>query len=201
MTFLTERTIVLKRKRKKTLQTLLYLALLATLFYFYMNPPSQLNQNLPFPTELHPLVKERSDQLVQQAAEKGIVVVITDGFRSAEEQDRLFEKGRSTEGNIVTYARGGESLHNYGLAIDFALRTATQEVIWDMQYDGNQNGVADWDEVVELTKVLGFDWGGDWARFKDYPHLQMDFGLTLADLQNGKRPPESSLVVESNSDD
>ncbi|MEW9053791.1 MAG: M15 family metallopeptidase [Neobacillus sp.] len=191
----------MKRKRKKTLQTLLYLALLAILFYFYMNPPSQLNQNLPFPTELHPLVKERSDQLVQQAAEKGIVVVITDGFRSAEEQDRLFEKGRSTEGNIVTYARGGESLHNYGLAIDFALRTPTHEVIWDMQYDGNQNGVADWEEVVELAKVLGFDWGGDWARFKDYPHLQMDFGLTLADLQNGKRPPESSLVVDSNPDD
>jgi peptidoglycan LD-endopeptidase CwlK len=191
----------LKRKRKKTLLTSLYLALLAILFYFYINPPSQFNQNLPFPTELHPLVKERSDQLVQQAAEKGIVVVITDGFRSAEEQDRLFEKGRSTEGNIVTYARGGESLHNYGLAIDFALRTPTQAVIWDMQYDGNQNGVADWDEVVELAKVLGFDWGGDWARFKDYPHLQMDFGLTLADLQNGKRPPETSLVVDSNPDD
>jgi peptidoglycan LD-endopeptidase CwlK len=50
---------------------------------------------------------------------------------------------------------------------------------------------------VEMAKALGFEWGGDWAQFKDYPHLQMNFGLTLADLQNGKRPDESSLTVDT----
>lgn len=66
-----------------------------------------------------------------------------------------------------------ESYHNYGLAIDFALQKKDGSIIWDMEYDGNQNGKSDWLEVVEIAKTLGFEWGGDWKRFKDYPHLEM----------------------------
>ncbi|MEH7181072.1 M15 family metallopeptidase [Neobacillus vireti] len=158
---------------------------------------SNRNQDVSLPTELHPIVRERADQLIQQSAAKGIVIMITDDFRSAEDQNRLYEKGRTAEGNIVTHAKGGESYHNYGLAIDFAIKTPSEEVIWDRQYDGNKNGKGDWNEVVELAKALGFEWGGDWSQFKDYPHLQMDFGLTLAELQNGKRPDESSLTADT----
>lgn len=159
---------------------------------------SNRKQNVSLPTELHPIVRERSDQLVQQSAAKGIVIMITDDFRSSEDQDRLYEKGRTAEGNIVTHAKGGESYHNFGLAVDFAIKTPTEEVIWDMQYDGNQNGKGDWNEVVELAKALGFEWGGDWSQFKDYPHLQMNFGLTLAELQNGERPADTSLTAGTN---
>ena len=84
------------------------------------------NRNVPFPTDLHPIVKERTNELIQQSAHQGIAIVITDSFRSAEDQDRLFEKGRSLGGNIVTHAKGGESYHNYGLAVDFAIK----ELIW-----------------------------------------------------------------------
>ncbi|MFP7296283.1 M15 family metallopeptidase [Neobacillus niacini] len=155
------------------------------------------DQDVPLPTELHPFVKERSDQLVQQAAKIGIVVLITDGFRSIDEQNTLYEQGRTTEGNIVTNAKGGESYHNYGLAIDFALETPSGDVVWDRQYDRNQNAKSDWSEVVKIAKSLGFEWGGDWKDFKDYPHFQMDFGLTIADLQNGERPDESSNVADN----
>ena len=124
------------------------------------------------------------------------MIVITDDYRSAEEQNQIYKKGRSLGGKIVTYARGGESFHNFGLAIDFALKTPSGKIIWDMEFDGNKNGKADWNEVVQMAKALGFDWGGDWDQFKDYPHLQMDFGLTLRELQNGERPAESSLTAE-----
>ncbi|WP_419888243.1 M15 family metallopeptidase [Neobacillus niacini] len=154
-------------------------------------------KDVPLPTELHPIVKERSDQLVQQAAKIGIVVLITDGFRSIEEQNTIYEQGRTAEGNIVTNAKGGESYHNYGLAIDFALETTSGDVIWDRQYDRNQNGKSDWSEVVKIAKSLGFEWGGDWKGFKDYPHFQMDFGLTIADLQNGERPDDTSNVADT----
>ncbi|MFB3162295.1 M15 family metallopeptidase [Neobacillus sp. 179-J 1A1 HS] len=157
-----------------------------------------IGDSAPMPTELHPVVRERSNQLIQQAADKGIEMVITDEFRSIDDQDRLYEQGRTVSGNIVTNARGGESFHNFGLAIDFAIKTPSADIIWDMQYDGNQNGIADWNEVVEMAKALGFEWGGDWAQFKDYPHLQMNFGLTLADLQNGKRPADLSLTADTN---
>lgn len=147
-------------------------------------------EDVPPPTRLHPVVEEKRDELIKLAGEKGIILVITDDFRSFEEQNTLFDKGRSAEGNIVTHARGGESYHNFGLAIDFALKLSDGSVIWDMKYDGNGNGIADWDEVVSIAKSLGFTWGGDWAQFKDYPHLQMDFGLSIQELQRGKRPSE-----------
>lgn len=47
--------------------------------------------------------------------------------------------------------------------------------------------------MAALAKQLGFEWGGDWTSFKDYPHLQMTFGLTTAQLQAGKRPTEQQV--------
>ncbi|MRG87323.1 M15 family peptidase [Salinibacillus xinjiangensis] len=140
------------------------------------------------PDRLHPVVAEKRDTLISQAKEKGISILITDDFRTVEKQNRLYEQGRSEEGNIVTYAKGGSSYHNYGLAIDFAIQLENGHVIWDLQYDGNENGHSDWMEVVDLAKNLGFEWGGDWESFKDYPHLQIDFGLSIRELQWGKRP-------------
>lgn len=140
------------------------------------------------PTELHPIVEEKKNELLEKAAAIDIDLVITDETRSIDRQNELYEQGRSTSGNIVTNARGGESYHNYGLAIDYALRDGNGDIIWDIYYDGNDNGKADWFEVADLAKELGFDWGGDWESFRDYPHLQMDFGLSIHQLQRGVRP-------------
>lgn len=147
-------------------------------------------------TGLHPTVAAKQEELIASARANGISILVTDGFRSIEEQDALYEQGRSASGQIVTNAQGGDSYHNYGLAVDFALINSKGEVIWDMEYDGNGNGIADWLEVVELAKQLGFSWGGDWTSFPDYPHLQMDFGYTIRDLKRGKRPPEDQAVMD-----
>lgn len=144
----------------------------------------------PMPDRLHPLVAEKRDQLVADAAELGISILITDGFRSAEEQDRLYAQGRSAPGNIVTTVRSGESYHNFGLAIDFALKLEDGSVVWDLERDDNGNGTSDWFEVANLGKALGFTWGGDWRNFKDYPHLEMTFGLSIPELQEGWRPED-----------
>src|SRR5690625_6214583 len=82
----------------------------------------------PISTELHPTIKEKTDRLVESAAKEGIQVVITETIRTMEEQDQLYAKGRSAEGNIVTYAQAGESYHNYGLAVDFAIRSEERRV-------------------------------------------------------------------------
>ncbi|MEC5424633.1 M15 family metallopeptidase [Virgibacillus sp. C22-A2] len=147
-----------------------------------------LGKDAPIPTDLHPVVEENKNILIKQAAAIEIDVVITEGTRSISRQNKLFEQGRSTGGNIVTHAKGGESYHNYGLAIDYALRNSNGEIIWDIHYDGNNNGEPDWFEVAELAKGLGFEWGGDWSNFRDYPHLQMTFGLSISQLQRGLRP-------------
>lgn len=158
--------------------------------------PADRSNDAPPVTSLHTVVAANMKLLESESEALGIRILITDGFRSEREQDALYRKGRSDPGSIVTNAKGGESFHNYGLAIDFALRTKDGDVIWDMDYDGNGNGRADWMEVVSIAKRLGFTWGGDWASFPDYPHLQMDFGLSIRELQRGHRPPEDIRLAE-----
>ncbi len=166
-----------------------------TLFFLYNQLEDDrhvyLGEDAPLPSELHPIVEDRKNILIEEAAAINIDVFITEGNRSIERQNQLYEQGRSKEGNIVTHARGGESYHNYGLAIDYALRNEAGEIIWDIHYDGNHNGQPDWFEVADIAKDLGFEWGGDWRNFKDYPHLQMTFDLSIRQLQKGFRPSEA----------
>lgn len=133
---------------------------------------------------LHPEVEKKSEKLVEKAEDKDIDIRITSGFRTEQLQDALYAQGRTTPGSIVTNAKGGESYHNYGLAVDFVIEDGN-DLIWDLEYDGNDNDKSDWKEVAEIAKDLGFEWGGDWDDFVDYPHLQMDFDTSIEDLQNG----------------
>ncbi|MFD0960480.1 M15 family metallopeptidase [Paenibacillus chungangensis] len=182
-------------RQRRSRNALLILLILFTLAALLVNRYEEVERLLPWAKQkppsiigLHPVVHELSEQLVKECTALGIHVVITDGFRSHHEQNTLFQQGRSADGPIVTHAKGGESYHNYGLAIDFALKTKKGKLIWDLEYDGNQNKHADWLEVVAVAKGLGFSWGGDWKSFKDYPHLQMDFGYTIHQLQRGFYP-------------
>lgn len=189
-----------KRRRARTvLFMLLLLTALTVVVWERLLPLEQLPLPLPEKavppvTGLHPIVEAKANALEAAAAKKGIVILITDGYRSAEEQNALYRQGRSDPGAIVTNAKGGDSYHNYGLAVDFALRTADGGVIWDMEADGNGNGKSDWMEVVALARQLGFAWGGDWQSFPDYPHLQMDFGYSIGELKRGKRPPAETTI-------
>lgn len=180
-------------KQAKTAFTIVFLLLLGGLLFIWIQREIEFREELsarPLPDSLHPIVEDKSQQLVDAAAEIDIDIIITDGFRSFEEQNSLHQQGRANAGNIVTYAEGGESYHNYGLAIDFALRLADGSVVWDIERDANGNGRPDWFEVADIGKELGFDWGGDWNRFKDYPHLEMTFGLSIRELKQGWRPED-----------
>ncbi|WP_379161307.1 M15 family metallopeptidase [Paenibacillus sp. sgz5001063] len=138
---------------------------------------------------LHPVLLAAANVLIQRCYAKGIPIVITQGMRTIAEQNALYAQGRTQKGTIVTNARGGSSYHNYGLAMDFALLLpGGQNVSWDMNLNGDGDKLADWQEVVQEAKKLGFEWGGDWTSFKDYSHLQMAFGLTVAQLKRGQRP-------------
>lgn len=166
----------------------LVLIFLATTYNRISDRYVDFGEDAPVINELHPTVESKKNQLLEEAAGINIDVVITDDVRSIEEQDALYAEGRTTSGDIVTNTRGGESYHNYGMAIDYALRLENGEISWDTEYDGNNNGESDWIEVADLAKELGFDWGGDWSNFPDYPHLQIDFGLSISQLQDGIRP-------------
>lgn len=137
---------------------------------------------------IHSVVKESAIEMIKQAYKEGIFVQITSGYRSFAEQNKLYAKGRTASGNIVTKAKAGQSNHNYGLAIDYVLlSTDGKKAIWTV----NEK----WRRVAQIGKSLGFSWGGDWKSFKDYPHLEMMGGLTLSQLQAGKRPVLVSFLL------
>ncbi|GAA3318342.1 hypothetical protein GCM10020331_020730 [Ectobacillus funiculus] len=51
-------------------------------------------------------------------------------------KNSLYAQGRTTSGSIVTNARGGQSNHNFGVAVDLCLYTSDgSDVIWDVNSD------------------------------------------------------------------
>jgi peptidoglycan L-alanyl-D-glutamate endopeptidase CwlK len=109
-------------------------------------------------------------------------------FRSNAEQDALYAIGRTKAGKIVTNAKGGNSYHNYGMAIDIVLLVdkdkngSFESASWETNVDFDGDGRADWREIVDIFKRYGWEWGGDW-KFSDKPHFQKTNGLTIAQLK------------------
>lgn len=147
-----------------------------------MNISQLLSKSEARINKLNPIVANKTRELIKKAHAEGINIIIVQGLRTMEEQANLYAQGRTKAGKIVTNAKAGYSFHNYGIAIDFCLLADDGvNVLWTVNDK--------WRRVAEIGKSLGFDWGGDWISFKDYPHLEMTFGLTINDLLNGKRPP------------
>lgn len=67
---------------------------------------------------LHPLIREKVRQFLSLAKENGIDLLITSAFRSFQEQEKIYQQGRTLPGPVVSWAKPGTSYHNYGLAID-----------------------------------------------------------------------------------
>jgi len=101
-------------------------------------------------------------------------------LRTFAEQNELFAQGRTKPGAIVTRARGGQSWHNYGLAVDIVLLVGGK-ASWDIKTDFDKDGRSDWMEVVDIFKRYGWEWGGDW-KFFDAPHFQKTFGMSINEL-------------------
>ncbi len=123
---------------------------------------------------LHPLIRDRARLFINTMdREQGIKLRVTSGLRTWKEQDGLYAQGRTAKGKKVTNARGGQSLHNYGLAFD-VVEIKDGKGLWN-----NPN----WDRIGEMGKSFGFEWGGDWRSFVDRPHFEDRFGRSLAQLR------------------
>lgn len=107
-------------------------------------------------------------------------------YRSPEEQEEIFKKKPP-----VTKARAWQSIHQYGLAFDIVLLYDKdgdgnfEEVSWDMKRDQDKDGIADWLEVTKVFIDAGFSNGfiSNGKRW-DFPHFQMDFGLTWKQMKS-----------------
>jgi peptidoglycan L-alanyl-D-glutamate endopeptidase CwlK len=133
---------------------------------------------------LHPKVRDEAAQIYDEicAALTGRAMCRF-GFtlRTFAEQNEIYAQGRTKPGHIVTKAKGGLSMHNYGLAIDIVLIIDGKTASWDVKGDFDGDGKSDWMEVVTIFKQYGWEWGGDW-KFYDAPHFQKTFGYSVRQL-------------------
>jgi LysM repeat protein len=131
-------------------------------------------------SRLHPLVQARAAAFLELCAHTGLSVLVSQGLRSWEDQNALYAQGRTVppvgRKHVVTMAKGGQSYHNFGLAFDIVVLDAVGKADWDVSHPG-------WSAAGALGKSVGLEWGGDWPRFKDWPHFQYTGGLSLRDCR------------------
>lgn len=120
---------------------------------------------------LHPGIRQSAIDAYSKAVNDtptDVRPLITSTLRTFDEQAAIYAQGRTSPGAIVTNSKPGQSYHNFGLALDFVL-VIHGKLIWEV--DNN------WMIVVNSFKEYGFDWGGGWKGFKDYPHLENRLGM------------------------
>ena len=125
--------------------------------------------------QLRPKVQRAADAVVAEMKRHGHPVRIVEGFRTLERQTELYNQGRTTPGAVVTNAKAGQSLHNYGVAVDFVFRR-----------EGYNASDTLWALLGDVGKKQGFEWGGDWNGFVDRPHFEMKLGYSLRDFKSNK---------------
>ncbi|WP_230370612.1 M15 family metallopeptidase [Paludibacterium denitrificans] len=100
---------------------------------------------------------------------RGFAMVLLEGYRSPARQDAL-----AAQSNHVTQAKGGQSKHQYGLAVDLAPMRNGKVVIserdaWAMQA---------YQALGEEAQAVGLTWGGNWS-FKDFGHIEQPGSLKV----------------------
>lgn len=116
----------------------------------------------------------------------GLQIRVTQGYRTYTDQWAIYAQGRKKDfkgqwivvdkKKIVSQARGGESFHNFGLALDSAF-------MGDDPYLANSSDSKNlWNEYGKLCGQYGLEWGGTW-KVPDRPHCQMTLGISLSELQ------------------
>lgn len=76
--------------------------------------------------DLIPKLKEICQAFLQECNEAEIPMLVVCTYRSFEEQEALYAKGRVRPGPVVTNARAGDSFHNFRRAFDVAFLKGTQ---------------------------------------------------------------------------
>ncbi|PIF32988.1 peptidoglycan L-alanyl-D-glutamate endopeptidase CwlK [Flavobacterium sp. 9] len=144
-------------------------------------------------SKLHPSVRQEMTAIINECNEAltgRSQVRISEGLRTFEEQDALYKKRPK-----VTNARGGQSIHNYGFAVDIVLIIDGKTASWDTHADWDNDKISDWDECVKVFAKYGWNWGGNWTTFKDMPHFDKIGFSNWRILQNKKRDKNNYIII------
>jgi len=151
------------------------------------------NVSLERLSQVHPLLQQKIHAMDEALTAQGIVLRVVQGLRTADYQDHLYAKGRTdaslraqgfSEALIaeinaddphhdteerVTNARGGYSMHNFGLAVDCVpgLRGVDP---WAPNWDAKH---PDFLAMIAAGETQGLVCGANWTSIPDAPHFQL----------------------------
>jgi hypothetical protein len=119
---------------------------------------TNLSRRRDMKRELNPAFAAKLEIFEAKLAAAGMSVPLVCGYRSAEEQARLYNIGRRgvAKERVVTYAKPGSSYHNFGLAADYWV--ASLSPAKRLQFG-------------RIAESLGLTWGGRW-RMADIGHVE-----------------------------
>lgn len=126
---------------------------------------------------LWPIFTERVRQMVAAVNKRGHKIEVTQGLRTFAEQGALYAQGRTRKGPVVTNAKAGQSLHNYGVAVDFAL-ILNGKYVWPERHPV-------WRIIGEEARKVGLE-AGYWWKNQDKPHVELP-GITWQELSKWHR--------------
>jgi len=144
-------------------------------------------------SKLHPSVRKEVESIVTEINTRltgGAKVRIAQGHRTIAEQDALYRQRPK-----VTNAKGGQSVHNYGFAVDIVLIINGKDASWDVKKDWDGDKVADWDECVKVFAKYGWSWGGNWVTFKDMPHFDKIGYNNWRTMINKPKDKEGYIII------
>ena len=123
---------------------------------------------------IYPPFLERVLHTIAACEARGVTFIATRGYDTYGAQMALWAKGRTMPGPMVTNAKGGQSAHNFGLAIDFVRDL-------DRSKQGVQPGwkPEDFAILIEEAKKRGLHSG---QGYKDYPHISWPGYVTATDM-------------------
>jgi peptidoglycan L-alanyl-D-glutamate endopeptidase CwlK len=112
--------------------------------------------------KLHPKARNVFKAFIEECETTfDITLRISQGLRTFAEQDALYAQGRP-KGKIVTNAKGGYSMHNYGMACDFVRMIGKD---WDRNYNMKT--------LAPIALKHGLVWGGTFKTIFDPPHFEL----------------------------
>lgn len=134
---------------------------------------------------LNPKLQAKMILFLAECFNQGLLVKITECYRTVAEQDDIYAQGRTKAGIIVTNSPGTgyRSQHQWGNAFDVCRNDGREA------FD-NSDG---WfNKVATIGKALGLEWGGSWTSPIDKPHYQLpDWGSTTEKLRGMYPSPEA----------
>ena len=153
-----------------------------------------LERNQKIIDKLHPSVRNEMVDIINdcdKSLQGRSKVVLVQGLRTFTEQDALYKKRPK-----VTNAKGGQSIHNYGFAVDIAMLIDGKEISWDVKKDWDNDKISDWDECVKVFAKYGWNWGGNWRTFKDMPHFDKIGFSNWRILSKMKRDSNNYIIIK-----